>query len=327
MYSFEPKKLALIRILEILQYNTSSEHKLTQSDISDILDSKYGIKLERKAISNNIQLLIDAGYDIETSSKGTYMVSNVFEKSEIRLLIDSVLCSRYLGKDDSKELINKLVPFAGYGYKSHVKHILYINEWEKTNNDSVLLNIEKIDDAIEEGKQIIIHYGKYNLKNNLEYNYPQKVSPYLMLLHNQKYYLMCYNNYYNKMSFLRIDKMLDIKIIDDKLTPIVKINGYEKGIDYKDLSVARPYMFADKSEEITIRCKKKDYDTIVDWFGFQKFITDVDDEYIDVYVKSSPDAIVYWAMQYGDSFEVIKPSYVREKIINKIKEVNIKYNV
>ena len=106
---YEPKKFAAIRILQILQERSSEEHPLTQSEISNILNNSYGIELERKAISNNIQLLIEADYDIIKTPKGIYLASNVFDRSEIRLLIDSVLCSRYLNKKHSLDLINKLV--------------------------------------------------------------------------------------------------------------------------------------------------------------------------------------------------------------------------
>ena len=320
----EPKKLAILRILEILQERTDEDHLLTQSEISSILKSQYGINLERKAIAEDIKLL-EADYDIIQTPKGVYLASNIFEKSEIRVLIDSVLCSRYLNKKHSMDLINKLVKFGGLDYKSHVKHIYSINEWEKTENQAVLLNIEIIDDAIEKNKQVLIKYGKYDLRNKLVSKYSQKVSPYLMLLHNQKYYLMGYNNYYEQITFLRIEKMIEVKILDEDLTPYDKISENGEGIDYKDLAVARPYMYSDKSCDITIKCKKDFYDSIVEWFGFDSFVKEVENGEIEVVVKSSPKAIIYWALQYGDACEVIKPESVREEIIKKLEEVNNNY--
>lgn len=50
MGSFEPKKLALIRIWEILKEHSDSNHPLTQQDIAKHLEDDYGIVLERKAI-------------------------------------------------------------------------------------------------------------------------------------------------------------------------------------------------------------------------------------------------------------------------------------
>ena len=68
MESFEPKKLALIRILQILKKYSDFDHPLLQETIARYLETDYGIVLERKAISRNLALLREAGYEI-TSTK------------------------------------------------------------------------------------------------------------------------------------------------------------------------------------------------------------------------------------------------------------------
>lgn len=60
----ESKHLALLRILHILEKYSDSNHPLMQNVINKYLQRDYGICLERKAISNNISLLKEAGYDI-----------------------------------------------------------------------------------------------------------------------------------------------------------------------------------------------------------------------------------------------------------------------
>ena len=50
MNNFEPKKLALIRILDILKFYSDVNHPLTQEEIIDYLESDYGIVIERKAV-------------------------------------------------------------------------------------------------------------------------------------------------------------------------------------------------------------------------------------------------------------------------------------
>lgn len=61
---FEPKKLALLRILEIYQKYSDSEHVLTYDDIARRLLQGYGIEIERKTIGRNVSMLREAGYDI-----------------------------------------------------------------------------------------------------------------------------------------------------------------------------------------------------------------------------------------------------------------------
>ncbi len=46
MDALEPKKLALLRILQILEKHSDCDHPLTQEDIDDYLDKDYGIVIE-----------------------------------------------------------------------------------------------------------------------------------------------------------------------------------------------------------------------------------------------------------------------------------------
>ena len=53
----EPKKLALLRILEILKEHSDFDHPLKQEEIANYLEKDYGIIIERKAVGRNISLL------------------------------------------------------------------------------------------------------------------------------------------------------------------------------------------------------------------------------------------------------------------------------
>lgn len=85
MDSFEPKKLALIRIWQILKEYSDYDHPMTQEDISGHLENDYGIVIERKAISRNISLLKEAGIEIESRRAGSYLESRDFDDSELRM--------------------------------------------------------------------------------------------------------------------------------------------------------------------------------------------------------------------------------------------------
>lgn len=45
--------------------------------------------------------------------KGSYLAERPFENSELRILIDSVLCSRHINAAHSKEVIEKLIKLGG----------------------------------------------------------------------------------------------------------------------------------------------------------------------------------------------------------------------
>ena len=186
MEGFEPKKLALIRILQILEKHSDSEHPIKHEKIVELLDSEYGLIIERKAIGRNISLLNEAGFEIETTKKGSYLAERTFEDSELRLLIDGVLSSNYITAKHSKALIEKLCALSNEYFRPRVKNIYSVNDWNKTDNVSVFYTIEIVDEAIERSRQVRFEYNKYGADKKLHRSSRQTLSPYQMILHNQR---------------------------------------------------------------------------------------------------------------------------------------------
>ena len=69
MYQANSKKTAILCIIDILKKYTDSEHTLTQKQIQDMLESEYGLKLDRKAVKRNLTDLIDMGFDVGYSER------------------------------------------------------------------------------------------------------------------------------------------------------------------------------------------------------------------------------------------------------------------
>lgn len=312
MGSFEPKKLALIRIWQILKENSDYDHPMTQEDIATKLENEYGIVIERKAISRNISLLKESGVEIESRRAGSYLDRRDFEDLELHMLIDGVLSSKHITARHSKDLIDRICSLSNKYFRSSVKHIHSVNDWSKTDNQALFYNIELIDAAIEEGKQIHYDYNKYGIDKKLHKTSQQYVSPYLMILHNQRYYLMAYSEYWHNMVFHRLDRITNMTIIDRKATPIKNVPGYENGINYKELSSTMPYMYSDQPEHIDFISDEGIIDQIVDWFGNDVRIMKSNDEgKVRVSVKASPTAMEFWAMQYINHVEILSPEPLR----------------
>lgn len=87
---------------------------------TEILEKKYNIKVERKAVGRYIAILNEVGYEISTTKKGSYLMSRKFEDSELKLLIDGVLSSRYINPTHSKQLIEKLSSLSTEYFKPRI---------------------------------------------------------------------------------------------------------------------------------------------------------------------------------------------------------------
>jgi predicted DNA-binding transcriptional regulator YafY len=315
MDSLESKKLALLRIWQILKEYSDYDHPLTQEDIAKKLESQYGIVIERKAISRNISLLKEAGIEIKSSRAGSYLETRDFEDAELHMLIDGILSSRHITAKHSKDLIERVCGLSNKYFRSHVKNIHSVNDWNKTDNQALFYNIELIDSAIEEGKQIHYDYNKYGLDKKLHKSSQQYVSPYLMILHNQRYYLMAYSEYWGNMVFHRLDRITNMTVTDQPAMPLRSLPGYENGIDYKDLSSTMPYMYTDQPERIEMLADIEIIDQIIDWFGTSvQFIKTDDPTKVKVFLKASPNAMVHWAIQYIGFVVVLEPVSLRERI-------------
>ena len=326
MDNLEPKKLALIRIWQIFHKHSDYDHPLTQDDIAEHLESDYGIVIERKAIGRNVSLLKEAGVDIASRRAGSYLESREFEDSELKLLIDGVLCSQHINPRHSSDLIEKLCGLSNKYFRSHVKNIHSVGDWNKTENKALFYNIEMVDIAIEEGKQLQYNYNKYGLDKNLHKSSFQRVTPYQLILHNQKYYLMAHSTYWDNMVFHRLDRISNMQFCDRPAKSIREVKGYESGIDYKKIASTMPYMYTDEPERIQFTTAPWMVDQVIDWFGKDIKIENTENENeVLVSLSASPYAMEHWAMQYLNHIEVIAPKHLRERIKENLKVAEEKY--
>lgn len=327
MEGLEAKKLALLRILQILHKYSDLQHPLTQEKIAHYLDSEYGIVIERKAISRNISLLMDADVEIGHCRDGYYLKTREFEDTELKLLVDSILCNQNITAKHSADLIEKLCKLSNKYFRSHVKNIYAVKDWNKSDNSALFFNIEMIDMAINEGKQVQYDYNKYGKDKKLHKSSFQRATPYQLILHNQRYYLMGYSEYWGNMIFHRLDRITNIKIYDAPAYPLKKVPGYESGIDYKKISTTMPYLHSDKPERVEMLADAWVIDQVVDWFGKDLAVRETDDpEKIIISLWANPYAMSLWALQYVNYIEVISPAHLRTKIREFLKTGLDKYS-
>jgi len=324
--SLEPKKLALFRIWQILQEHSDYNHPLTQEEIAAYLERDYGIVVERKAIGRNLAMLRDdAELPVVSTRKGSYIEYREFEEAELRMLIDGVLCSQHIAPRHSADLIDRLCRLSSKYFRSHIKHIHTVQEWNKTENQALFYNIEMVDIAIEEGKQLQYDYNKYGVDKKLHRSSFQRVTPYQLILHNQKYYLMAYSDYWDNMVFHRLDRLSNMRLYDKPGKPLREIPGYEGGIDYKKLCTALPYMYTDEPVRIRMTVAAGIVDQVIDWFGKEITLTKTAEDTVEVSLLASPAAMEHWAMQYLNYVEITAPASLREKLRQNLEAALKKY--
>lgn len=305
---------------------SDERHPLKQQDIIDLISKNYDVTCERRSISRAIQTLDSFGFEFVSGHNGTYLLTRTFEQSELRLLIDSVLGSTHINTRQSKDLVNKLKAEGGKYFSSRVKHIQMVDSFNKAESTAqIFTTIDAVDEAIDKGVKVSFDYCRYDKDKKLQPRFIHIVSPYQMVLHNQHYYLIAKDEKFDNVASYRVEKIKNIKITNATLEDLRSLPGYKNGLNYKELSTDYPYMFTDEPEEVVLECNEYTLDAVVDWFGKDITVQDLGDDKLRIRLKSSLQAMEYWAMQYCKFVEIISPVSLRNKVKTNLENALKKY--
>lgn len=325
------KKCLNILILKILREYTDEEHCLTQQAILGILHSKYAMEYDRRTIKANIDSLKDLGYAIERTGSGYYLSNREFDDAELRMLIDSVLFNKSISHVQADRLIKKLKQLGNAYFPSKVKHICHLQALQHNSNPQTMLNIDRISDAIAGNKQISFTYNSYGsdlkLHSRRAANYKYTVSPYYLVANNGRYYLIANHSHHSDISHYRVDKITDVCILGDTpAKPLRTLPEYANGYDLPKHMAEHIYMFSGKGISITLRIEPFILDEIIDWFGKDFIITENREESLTLELQCNEEAMLYWALQYGQYAEVLKSESLRSKLKAASIRIYDKYN-
>ena len=327
MYATGNKKMLNMLILEILRKYTDEDHSLTQQKIIKLLDMNYGMECDRRSVKNNILYLKELGYDI-SMEKGYRLLSREFDDSELRILIDSVLFSKSISTKQSKELIEKIRSLPSNYFNAKVSHVSNLPELNRTINKQAMYSLDAINDAIANKKKISFIYNKIgtDFKLHPKREDPYIVNPYQIVANNGKFYLISNYDKYDNVAHFRIDKMTDVRVLDEKVKPMSKVPELERGLNLPKHMAEHFYMFSGSSVSAKIKTTEDMMSELVDWFGTDFRIIENMPDYITIRVICNQDALRYWALQYGPYVEIIEPESLRNRIKDNICNMTLKYS-
>ena len=337
MYTIPPKKMIIINILDILKKYSDMDHRLTQQDIVEILKKEYYMDVDRKTVKRNLMNLLDldCGIDYteitrkdekgnESSICTDWYMMREFDDSELRLLIDSLLFSKHIPYSQCKTLIKKLKGLSNVYFDKKVKHICNLPEHQPENKE-LFYTIDILDDAISQNKKVAFTYNSYGVDKKL---HPKReaeyiVNPYQMVATNGRYYLICNYDKYDNLANYRVDRITNIRMLDETAKPISKLK--EGTLNLPKHMAEHLYMFAGESVSAKFKAKNYIIDQVIDWFGKDVEIVPENDEECTVSVTVNKEAFFHWALQYGMHIEVLAPQDMKQKVIDAIKEIGAKY--
>lgn len=320
------KHNANLCILQILKKHTDKDHVLSQQEVLRYLKEEYDLTIDRRSVKSNIEFLQEAGYEIETEG-GYRLVTRDLEDAELRMLIDSVLFSKYLSGKQAGQLIEKLRGMSSSYFSARLSHVSGLREMQYADNQQVLYSIETISDAIDVNRKIHYTSSHYGTDFKRHPGTEHTVSPYQIVANNGRFYLICHDErYHDSMAvYYRIDRMRDVEITKEMRYPQRKVDGMNHGLNLPKHMAEHVYMFRGESVPIRIRTTAGMMDNLVDWFGKEFSIMSRDGENIEVRIRCNEDSFFFWAMQYGTSIEVLSPATLRNRLAEAAENMVEKY--
>lgn len=308
-------KANAICLLEILKEFSDEQHILPMREIINKLQVIYGIKPDRRTVYGAVALLIELGYDISTyeeNGEGYFLRSRELERSEILLLTDAVYTFPFIPAKQSEELIAKLQKTLSSHQRKQYRHLTIVRQEHKTDNRQMFWNIEQLDGAIAANKQVSFTYLDYGMDKHLHprREKPYVVNPYGMVYTNEHYYLICNLSGYPNTSLYRIDRMKDICRLDTDL---------DNRPDTRNEARNAVFAFTGKPERISMLCDKSILGDVLDKFGTEVWLSPEDEKRFRVSFEASPKGIKYWALQYLQYAEVMEPKWLREEILEGLR--------
>jgi predicted DNA-binding transcriptional regulator YafY len=326
MYATGNKKMLNMLILKILQQYSDEQHALTQQDIIKLLEVNYGMECDRRSVKSNILSLKEMGYDI-SMDKGYKLLTREFDDAELRILIDSILFSKSISTQQAKGIIENICKIASTYFNAKVSHISNLPDLNRTMNKQAMYSLDAINDAIDERKKISFIYNTVgtDLKLHPRREEPYIVNPYQIVANNNRFYLIGNYDKYDNIAHYRIDRMTEVRKLDEKIKPMKQVPEIKDGLNLPKHMAEHIYMFSGPSVEVKLKTSEDLIPQMDDWFGKDFRITSVENGIVTIRLKCNEKAMRYWALQYGPYVEVLEPLSLRKQLKNDIEEMGKKY--
>lgn len=315
------QKMKALYIMDYLMRNTDEEHPAPMKEIIAYLDS-CGISAERKSIYSDIEGLQLFGVDILSSTKGYYVVSRDFELPELKMMVDCVSASKFITEKKSERLIRKIEGLASKHEAVKLQRQVFIADRIKADNEDIYRSVDTLSEAIAAKKKITFKYFEYDNSKKKKFrnggNY-YVVSPYSLTVSDENYYLISHYPKYKELTHFRVDRMTDIKVMDEQSENVENIMGEKFSIGEYSKKIFS--MYSGENSRVEIVCEKGMMNAVIDRFGEDVFVMKVDNDHfkVTVTVDVSPTFFA-WIFTFGGKMKIVAPQNVKEQFNSVVKK-------
>jgi len=322
------QKIKILYLMKIFTEYTDNDHGLSVEEIISML-AEYGVVAERKAIYDDIETLRTFGMDIEKRKDKTvryHLLSREFELPELKLLVDAVQSSKFITRKKSNELIKKIERSASKYEATQLERQVFVANRIKTMNESIYYTVDYLHEAIITNRMISFHYFDWNEKKEKQQRHGGKLyiaSPWALSWDNENYYMIAFDSDLQKIKHYRVDKMLDISLLDRERDGKDTFANFDMALYSKKVFG----MYGGEEEIVCLRCKNSLAGVIIDRFGLDTSFFKYDNDHFEVNVKIALSPVfLTWVMNFGAEMKIVSPQNVIDKCKALAQEILDIYN-
>lgn len=358
----EHQKMKPYLVYQYLLRNSDENHVVTAPELVGYLQ-EIGIYAERRSIYKDIEEINNALWILENDSdiedvnkamaagyfdadktivydnrqKGFYVTHRKYDASDIRLISECIYSSKYISQTEAERLVDIMKEFVSDEQASEIRTEALVTNRVRTLNKNALRNVSTIYDAmskvIDGAKHILekitFQYLKYDLNNMDKLTERRrgaiyKVSPYKLVINDENYYLLAFDDYAQDMRTYRVDRMKNITRTGE---PREGKEVFAK-VDLKSYTRRTFGMFNGEKERVCIRFVASLLDAAIERFGRGSEISysKMDDHHfmISVDVEIS-DQFFGWICGFGSKAVIIAPESVKNQFLDYIEKIKSKY--
>ena len=317
-------KIKLLLLWDILCKNTDEDHALNTDEIANLLALR-GVNVSRKILVQDIATLCNNGYEVLSYKKKYhhyYVVNRALETAEVVMLADVINASK-LPVAQKKALAQRLAEtLCSHQAENISKHIVSLDKGRK-GNSSFIYNVDAIDRAINDNKQISFLYFAYDEKHKKVYRKNGNryvVNPAFMVWNKDNYYMLSFSTGHDNVVTYRLDKMDAVKVEDTEREPHLEYEIFNTE-EYRKQVFS---MFGGETQKVTLLFEPCILSDMFDRFGDDIRIKKADDNTfsVDVTVQISKTFFA-WIVGTQGKVKIKSPRKVVDEFnefVAKIKE-------
>lgn len=317
-------KIKLLILWDILQRNTDENHAMNADEIREEL-AKRGISVIRRVVANDIAALNDYGYEVLSYKKKYtyyYVVNRPLDTAEVVLIADALKSSKLTPRQKNELIVKLSNLLCCHQAESISKHLISF-DGEKRSRSSIIYNVDVVERAIDENKQVSFLYFDYNEKHEKVFRKNggrYVMNPIIMVWDRNNYYMLCFSDNHSNMITYRLDKMDDIQIAEEERTLHAEYELFNTE-EYRRQAFS---MFGGALKNVTIWFESSILSDIFDRFGDDIKIVRLDEKTYSVTVQVQVSKTFFaWIVGTQGKVKIKSPQGVLDEFnafVSKIKE-------